>query len=1033
MAIFATIRFGATASNNTPRFGLGGDVTVWVDYRDTLTKALTAVSGVTFTVVKADGTVASSPSVTTIAPGTYRAVITPDQAGTWAVSVDSSTSGTQTRTRSFVMASDLPAPNFVGPTAVLQVAGQPGPSVSLDVANISGVTAAIDSGAPAAPFVRNTAITLPANTLGGQAAERVTYTQFKTSGRTDVEAINAAMAEIFTNNGNAGGEVIVPPGAAIACTAPITAYSGVRLRGARELTVPSWSLGTGVGLIDCDGVTDFAVDGFRINTGRRCNAVMVKGGATGVSISRFVMDDCRSIFALNGSQIRINDVIARNGTGLFGCGSNSSSDIADVTITNAQAYDMRNEAIDLNFNIRRFTLTGFVFRRCSSSQNGEVIDLGGGYHDDIAISDGVIDCGGVDAPFTVGGIKAKQGVRRLSIDGVKITNGKPLVSTSVGLALTEVYDVDITGVQIDDTFGRGLFIEPDARDVRWNGGSCNSIAVIYGQRCDLRFDHDGQGTSNASPAVNIGTAAANIAYSGRVRARPNAAAVDIGGGVGGATDCGVRNLVVEGCLRGVFLRTGSVRPFVEGATLRNVARIGITHEATVPDASIRNVVGIDCSTETALGSPLINVAADCHGSTYNDIRAIDTRSGAARTSGRAITWAGSNYGVQYDRVIGHNIAFASPVSGTSNLANSFAGSAVYIVTEPAADTDLVAAGYIDPNVSVSRGGGGLQLGTDGFFSLVASNLPRFTGATQDLLVELSQTPILAGRRSLTNAAWTATNATVAVSARGIDNVANRASRVTATAANATVTQAVTLTSASRTGGAYLRRVTGSGDVQITMDGGTSWTTVSITGTWARYTLTQTLANPTFGVRLVTSGDVIEVDYADIEARAFMTTPVPDGQSSRPAEAAIWTIPADWPAARTIYIEVSLPQVYSTQGIIGTDAAGSTANRIRLQTSGTTLQCVITSAGSNVSTLNLGTLSTGVSKVALAWDASGVSALLAGNTVQTFAGSPAAAQTRAFLGDATGSGAQSICGGVRRARALVTRVSDAALPAALAAW
>ena len=95
-----------------------------------------------------------------------------------------------------------------------------------------------------------------------------------------------------------------------------------------------------------------------------------------------------------------------------------------------------------------------------------------------------------------------------------------------------------------------------------------------------------------------------------------------------------------------------------------------------------------------------------------------------------------------------------------------------------------------------------------------------------------------------------------------------ASTLVADAANATYLQAVTANAADYTFSVFLRRVTGTGDVQIQAGSGT-YVTQTITSTWARYTVTQTLAagSRTAGIRLVTSGDQVEVWGAQLEQRS----------------------------------------------------------------------------------------------------------------------------------------------------------------------
>jgi hypothetical protein len=81
--------------------------------------------------------------------------------------------------------------------------------------------------------------------------------------------------------------------------------------------------------------------------------------------------------------------------------------------------------------------------------------------------------------------------------------------------------------------------------------------------------------------------------------------------------------------------------------------------------------------------------------------------------------------------------------------------------------------------------------------------------------------------------------------------------LTATGANATILQAYSGASAERTFSVYLKRKTGTGNIQITQDGGSSWETVTITNTdFTRVDMTDAVSNPSVGIRIVASGDEI---------------------------------------------------------------------------------------------------------------------------------------------------------------------------------
>jgi hypothetical protein len=125
-----------------------------------------------------------------------------------------------------------------------------------------------------------------------------------------------------------------------------------------------------------------------------------------------------------------------------------------------------------------------------------------------------------------------------------------------------------------------------------------------------------------------------------------------------------------------------------------------------------------------------------------------------------------------------------------------------------------------------------------------------------------------------SATWTVTNLTP-VTAKTAPDGTSTATEFTASSANGVLTQGFTAVAGSYTFSVFLRRVTGSGDIEIAADNGT-FTVKVITGTWARYDVTQTVAagSKTAGVRVVTSGDVIEVWGAQLEQRSAVTAYTP---------------------------------------------------------------------------------------------------------------------------------------------------------------
>jgi hypothetical protein len=165
-------------------------------------------------------------------------------------------------------------------------------------------------------------------------------------------------------------------------------------------------------------------------------------------------------------------------------------------------------------------------------------------------------------------------------------------------------------------------------------------------------------------------------------------------------------------------------------------------------------------------------------------------------------------------------------------------------------------------------------------------LPRewnAAGVCQGILCEEARTNLALFSRDCSNAAWTKTNVTAAYTATGVDNVANSASTLTATAGNGTVLQSITSASAARLFSAFVKRRTGTGVIEMTQDNGGTWTDVTsqVTSSWTRISVpVATVTNPIVGFRIVTSGDAIDVDICQSEAGSWgPTSPIVTGSAS----------------------------------------------------------------------------------------------------------------------------------------------------------
>lgn len=137
------------------------------------------------------------------------------------------------------------------------------------------------------------------------------------------------------------------------------------------------------------------------------------------------------------------------------------------------------------------------------------------------------------------------------------------------------------------------------------------------------------------------------------------------------------------------------------------------------------------------------------------------------------------------------------------------------------------------------------------------------------LAEGQYTNRLLYSEDFSNAAWVKTNVTVTADSTAAPDGATTADTLTATAANATVIQDLgVVASAQKNGALWLKRKTGSGNIQLTLDGGAGWTTVAVGADWTRFPIAQTLADEDFGVRIVTSGDEVYAWGGDVVTAGY---------------------------------------------------------------------------------------------------------------------------------------------------------------------
>jgi hypothetical protein len=235
--------------------------------------------------------------------------------------------------------------------------------------------------------------------------------------------------------------------------------------------------------------------------------------------------------------------------------------------------------------------------------------------------------------------------------------------------------------------------------------------------------------------------------------------------------------------------------------------------------------------------------------------------------------------------LGIGISRATALAGTetSVVALSFADNSLVIrdPTNPANNYNgaLISNGAFN-KFTYTRASTALYLDFNGLIRTAASGAPRIeydpvTLAVKGYLAEGARTNLCLWSNDQSNAAYTKTNMTAVQNQVGPDGLPNSASLLTATAANGTCLQAITAASQATAQSAYIKQITGSGVINMTMDNGVTWTVVTATSLWTKVRIpSQTLANPTVGFRIVTSGDAIAVAYCQTEPAAWDSSPIP---------------------------------------------------------------------------------------------------------------------------------------------------------------
>jgi hypothetical protein len=204
-------------------------------------------------------------------------------------------------------------------------------------------------------------------------------------------------------------------------------------------------------------------------------------------------------------------------------------------------------------------------------------------------------------------------------------------------------------------------------------------------------------------------------------------------------------------------------------------------------------------------------------------------------------------------------------------------------------------------ITFARSGVAMCMKADYTWVSVASGAARTTvgetGQTQlGLMLESGSTNSVLRNRDLSNAGvWATSDVTCVKDATGIDGSANSASTCTASGGSGAVWQTVTA-SGTRATSFFIKRVTGTGTIRVTREGGGGWIDITsdISSSWKRFQpqscgnetrcvqktgLSSNFTNPVIGWEFGTSGDAIAIDFVQDEAKTYASSPIETAASA----------------------------------------------------------------------------------------------------------------------------------------------------------
>ena len=322
-------------------------------------------------------------------------------------------------------------------------------------------------------------------------------------------------------------------------------------------------------------------------------------------------------------------------------------------------------------------------------------------------------------------------------------------------------------------------------------------------------------------------------------------------------------------------------------------------------------------------------------------------------------------------------------------------------------------GLLDSKITFTRSSTATYFDSSGLVKIAAIDAPRFdytpdTKVLRGLLVEEARTNLLNWSQTFATSGGTQNNWVDSASLQRVstdrispDGTAN-ALEIIANAVDQTIrASAAAGSSAQRVFSVFIKRVTGTGDIQYTLDNGTNWTTQAVTSDWVRYTFAATTANQQVGIRIRTSGDSIQIWGAQLETAACPSSYIPTTSASVQRQGDVATVSTLTPwysaTAGTLYTQFIefCPDAANNRGISALDDSTNNNRVAMFVPAGATLAIAsrVVAGGTATNPANSAVFTANqITKAALAYAVGTNQAALCVNGATPTTASPAASPT-----------------------------------------